>query len=35
VLSDVTGSELRIGRPGKPAMCLAGDDSRHADLPED
>ena len=35
VLSDVTGIELRIGRPGKLAMRLPGDDSTREDLPED
>lgn len=35
VLSDVTGIELRVGRPGKLAMRLAGDDSTREDLPED
>ena len=35
VLSDVTGIELRLGRPGKLAMRLAGDDSTREDLPED
>jgi hypothetical protein len=35
VLSDVTGIELRIGRPGKLAIRLAGNDSTREDLPED
>jgi hypothetical protein len=31
----MAGIELRIGRPGKLAMRLAGDGSTREDLPED
>jgi Uma2 family endonuclease len=35
ILSMITGIELGAGRPGKLAMRLAGDESTHAELPED
>jgi hypothetical protein len=33
--SAVTGIELRVGKPGKLAMRLAGDDATREDLPVD
>jgi Uma2 family endonuclease len=35
VLSSVTGIELRVGKPGKLAIRLAGDDNTREDLPEE
>ena len=33
--SEITGIELRQGRPGKLAVRLAGDDATREELPED